>query len=143
MTVASGAELLAGLYVAAAYAMLTPAMYYLGSRAAITRFAWSRYPAWLDYYTFCAACSGFLYGVICALGIGWYLDVPFLFLPGRYWLTPVIAGVLSIFWTPVMAARHLTALETTSPPAPTPGEAQPPKPASAGKAPMPPPLPEP
>jgi hypothetical protein len=92
------------------YALLTPALYYLGSRAMITRPLWSRYPAWLDYYTSCAACSGFLYGGAVAFAIGWTLDLPFLGLPGRFWLTPCVVGLGSIVWTPIVADLHIRAL---------------------------------
>jgi hypothetical protein len=112
----SVADLAAGVLMVPLYAMLCAALYYLAARAKITEFAWSRYPRWLDYYTLCAACSGVLYGVIVAFGIGWYLDVPFLVLPGRFWLTPVVVGLCSLVWTPWLAAKHLAALETTSPP---------------------------
>lgn len=92
------------------YSLLTGAFYYLLSRAMITRFLWSRYPAWLDYYTLCAACSGFLYGVVVALAIGWYRDMPFLDLPGRWWGTPIVVGLCSIVWTPVVAKCQIQAL---------------------------------
>lgn len=96
------------------YALLTTALYYLGSRALITRHLWQVYPRWLDRFMLCAACTGFWYGVIVALGVGWYLDVPFLLLPGRFWLTPVVVGLCSIIWTPVIAAVHLWALDRTA-----------------------------
>ena len=95
------------------YPLLTTTLYYLGSRAKITSFLWSRYPAWLDSYTLCAACSGFLYGVVVALAIGWWQDLPFLGLPGRLWATPIVVGVCSIVWTPLLADRHLAALVQT------------------------------
>jgi len=92
------------------YALLTAAMYYLLARAMITKPLWSRYPRWLDYYTMCAACSGLLYGVVVALAIGWTQDLPFVGMPGRYWLTPPLVGLCSMIWTPILASLHVGAL---------------------------------
>lgn len=94
----------------ALYALLTTAVYYLLAKAMITRWLWSKYPAWLDYYTSCAACSGFLYGVIVALGLGCTFDLTFLGLPGRSWLTPMLVGLGSMVWTPITANWQIQAL---------------------------------
>lgn len=94
----------------ALYALLSTALYYLFARAMITKSLWSRYPAWLDYYTSCAACSGFLYGGTVALAIGWTQDLPFLGLEGRFWATPIVVGLGSMVWTPVLAEIHIRAL---------------------------------
>jgi hypothetical protein len=93
------------------YSLLTTALYYLFARAMITKPLWSRYPPWLDYYTMCAACSGFAYGVVVALAIGWTQDIPFLGLPGRFWVTPVVVGLGSIVWTPILGDFHVRALQ--------------------------------
>ena len=45
-------------------ALLSAAFYYLGSRAVITSWLWSRYPPRLAKFMDCAACSGFWYGVL-------------------------------------------------------------------------------
>ena len=111
----SAAQLVAGTLMVPLYALLSTAAYFLGSRAIITRPIWSRYPKWLDSFMLCAACSGFWYGVAASVGIGWYLDVPFLVLPGRFWLTPPIVGLCSLVFTPWLAAKHVTALESTTP----------------------------
>lgn len=123
----SAAQLIAGTLMVPLYALLGAAAYYLGSRATITHWLWSRYPERLDRFMLCAACSGFWYGVGAAMGIGWYLDVPFLVLPGRFWLTPCVVGLCSLVFTPWLSAKHLAALETTTgpplsdPPAPEEG----------------------
>lgn len=93
------------------YPLLTVALYYLFARAMITKPLWSRYPSWLDYYTMCAACSGFLYGGAVALAIGWTQDLSFLGLPGRFWATPVVAALCSLVWTPILADHHVRALQ--------------------------------
>lgn len=92
------------------YALLTTALYYLAARAVITKFLWSRYPGWLDHYTMCAACSGFLYGIIVAFAIGWTQDLAFLGLQGRLWVTPICVGLGSMVWTPLLAHFHIQAL---------------------------------
>jgi hypothetical protein len=105
------------------YMLLTTALYYLGARAMITKPLWSRYPTWLDYYTMCAACSGFLYGVAVALAIGWTQDMPFLGLSGRFWVTPIVVGLGSLVWTPILAdfqVRALLQLGVADPKADTP-----------------------
>ena len=91
------------------YALLTTAFYYLGARATITRVIWSRYPSWLDYYTMCAACSGFAYG----LGVGsfgWKWNLSFLGLPGQSVSTVIVIGLCSMIWTPIIANKHIKAL---------------------------------
>lgn len=94
----------------ALYALLTTAVYYLLAKAMITRWLWSKYPVWLDYYTSCAACSGFLYGVLVALVLGWPLDLPFLGLDGRAWWTPMLVGLGSMVWTPIIASWQIHGL---------------------------------
>ncbi len=92
------------------YALLTTALYYLFARAMITKPLWSRYPRWLDYYTMCAACSGFLYGIAVAFAIGWTQDLPFLGLSGRFLGTPIVVGLGSLVWTPILGDFHVRAL---------------------------------
>lgn len=92
------------------YPLLTTALYYLGSRAKITQFIWRRYPKWLDGYMVCSACVGTAYGVGVALVGGLYFHLPFLVLPGCHWITPVVVGLCSMVWTPVLAALHLLAM---------------------------------
>lgn len=95
------------------YAFLTTAMYYLGARAVVTSWLWSRYPGWLDKFMLCSACSGFWYGIGVA-GIGWALNLEFLSLPGRHWLTVVAVGLCSMIWTPIFARWHIDAIASTA-----------------------------
>jgi hypothetical protein len=92
------------------YALLTPAAYYLTVQAKITEWAWSRYPAWLTVFLHCSACSGFWWGVLAAVGLGRTLDLPFLGLDAQAWYTPVLVGLCSIVWTPLVANAQVTAL---------------------------------
>lgn len=88
------------------YALLTAAAFYLGSRAVITEPIWSLYPRKLAAWADCAACSGFWYG----LGVAIVLKFPLLGLDGGHWLTPVVAGLCSMIWTPLVAALHQLAM---------------------------------
>jgi hypothetical protein len=52
------------------FGLLSTALFYLGSRALITRWLWSRYPLPLARWADCPSCSGFWYGVFLSLVIG-------------------------------------------------------------------------
>lgn len=52
------------------YSILCAAMFYLGSRAKITSFLWSRYPPSVAAFADCAACSGFWYGFMANVILG-------------------------------------------------------------------------
>ena len=85
------------------YLILTTGLYYLTSRAEITRWLWSRYPNWVNQWALCSACSGFWYGLGVAGGLGWTLDLPLLGLPGRAWFTVAVGGVVGMVGTPIVA----------------------------------------
>ena len=88
------------------YPLLTAALFYLGSRAVITSWLWTRYPRWLAAWADCAACSGFWYGTLTAVVFKFSLFG----LDGHHWTTPIIVGLCSMIWTPMVAALHQTAL---------------------------------
>lgn len=92
------------------YILVCVALYYLGARAKITKPLWSRYPAWLDELTLCAACSGFWYGLACG-GLGWWRELAFLGMPARDPETLALVAVCAITWTPLGAWLHIRALE--------------------------------
>jgi hypothetical protein len=96
------------------YALLTTAFYYLGARAKLTQWLWSRYPKRLDTFMMCSACSGFWYGIGVGFGIGWWRELPFLGLPGRLWITSIVIGLCSMVWTPILSTVHLRAFEYTN-----------------------------
>jgi hypothetical protein len=96
------------------YGLVASSLYYLGSRAKITEFLWSHYPPAFDRFMMCAACTGFWWGLGAAFVIGWWHELPFLLLPGRYWMTPVVVALTSVVLTPVFGALHLRALEYTN-----------------------------
>jgi sterol desaturase/sphingolipid hydroxylase (fatty acid hydroxylase superfamily) len=92
------------------YPLLTTAMYYLLARAEITRFLWSRYSPRVDRFMACAACTGFWYGLAVAIW-GRYAELTFMALSGDAYYTPLVIGLCSMIWTPVVAWLHLAALD--------------------------------
>jgi hypothetical protein len=48
------------------YPLLTCTLWYLGTRAVITSWLWSRYPPRLARFMDCSACAGFWYGFAVA-----------------------------------------------------------------------------
>lgn len=89
--------------IVALYVTLTTALYYLVSRAKVTEFAWSRYPKWLDYWTSCAACSGFWYGLGIAAVIGRSRGWAPFGLDATAWFTPFVVAATTMVWTPILA----------------------------------------
>lgn len=81
-------------------ALLTTSAFYLGSRAMVTQFLWSRYPAKLAAFMECSACSGFWYGLIAGAALG-----PTLELPKTLTVVygPLLIGLCSVVWTPIVA----------------------------------------
>ena len=82
------------------FVLVSTACFYLGSRAVITRFLWSRYPGWLASFMDCAACSGFWYGLVFANIYGHWYPLPF-DLPYKW---SFLVGLCSLVWTPIGAA---------------------------------------
>jgi len=90
---------------------LSTALYYLGSKAQITRAIWSRYPDWLDNFMLCSACFGTWAGFALGAAFGLWQHLPLLGLPGGHPATVVAAGLCTMVWTPVFADRMAGALE--------------------------------
>ena len=85
------------------YALLTPALFYLGSRATVTSWLWSRYPSKLAKFMDCAACSGAWYGVL----VSTVLRLPYDGVYGEAdecptWAIPIVIGLCSMVWTPII-----------------------------------------
>lgn len=82
------------------YASLTSALFYLGSRALLTAFLWTRYPPKLARFFDCPSCTGFWWGVIATIVVPppWY-TWPFY----HEWSSPIIVGLCAIVWTPIVA----------------------------------------
>lgn len=88
------------------YALLTSALFYLGSRAIITRWLWSKYPPSIAQWADCAACSGAWYGVaVGALGrvAATQASIPWLPPYLMAWWAPIVVGLCSVVWTPIVA----------------------------------------
>jgi hypothetical protein len=98
------------------YPLLTAALFYLGSRAGVTRWLWSRYPAGFGRFRDCASCSGFWYGIAVAAAGGFGLELDFLELSGDDWRTLVVVGLASLAWTPVVAYLLISRLEALGSP---------------------------
>jgi hypothetical protein len=85
------------------YAFCTASLFYLGSRARVTSWLWSRYPRWLALWADCAACSGAWYGLAVGYVGGYHLGLSFLGLPGNQWTTTFIVALTATSFTPILA----------------------------------------
>lgn len=94
------------------YALCTPGLYYLGSRAVITSFLWNRYPAKLAGFMDCSACSGTWYGALVAYIGGYLLGLDFMDLPGDAPATVAIVALCSMTWTPIGAGLMQRGFDT-------------------------------
>jgi len=81
------------------YSLLTSAAFYLGSRAKITAFVWSRYPRKLASFMDCAACTGFWYGLVFGALLSAYLPIGSI--PGGVYV--IVVALCSIVTTPIVA----------------------------------------
>ena len=94
--------------------VLPVAFFYLGSRATITRFVWSRYPRGLATLMDCPACSGFWYGAIVAYVLRVAMGVELVtFAPGWHntlWCA-IVSGWITMLTTPIGMAILQRSLE--------------------------------
>ncbi len=89
--------------------LLSTSCYYLGSRATVTHFLWSRYPTAFGRFMDCPACSGFWYGA--AIAVAFVLcdrSLPFELTSDP--LSIIVCGLASIVLTPIGAAILTRAL---------------------------------
>ena len=93
------------------YALLTTAAFYLGSRAVITAWLWSRYPPKLARFFDCAACSGWWYGLVIGMALSWGIGISPLGIPATEWYSPIVIAFGSLVWTPILAAVMQMGLE--------------------------------
>lgn len=87
--------------------LIPVATFFLGSRAMITQFLWSRYPKWFASLRECAACSGFWDTLLVALFLRFALDAP---LPLSSAWCPLLLALCGIVTTPLIAAAQDRAL---------------------------------
>ncbi len=85
------------------YTLLSTAFWYLGSRAMITQAIWSRYPPALARFFDCPACSGFWYGVVAAVVLGWRSNLEFMGLASDATETPIVVGLCMVTLVPIVA----------------------------------------
>lgn len=95
---------LALLYVLAA------ASFYLGNRALITSWLWTRYPDWLDRQRSCPSCAGFWDTI--ALGFAFQAAGADLLLPAEPW-APLVLGAAGIVLVPLLTGLHAAAIHAT------------------------------
>jgi hypothetical protein len=128
----SAGETLSGVVTWLLFTTVSAALYYLGSRARVTRFLWSRYPNGFDDFMLCAACTGTWFGFALGTTLGWWQHLPYLGLPGGHPVTIIVAGLCSMVWTPIMADKMAGSLERMAArnygPAPQAPAVQPPAP---------------
>ncbi len=93
------------------YSLLTAAMFYLGSRATITKAIWSRYPPAIASWADCSACSSFWYGLVLALTVGRHYALSFLGLNPYDVFTPVLVGLGCMIMTPIVAGLQQAGFE--------------------------------
>ena len=94
--------------------LTSAALYYLGSRALITSFLWTRYPSWLVGFMDCSACTGFWYGLVLAAVLGFLVGTraTYMSLPLEHaWAWPLV-GLASIVTTPITAGVMQWGLDT-------------------------------
>lgn len=85
------------------YALCTASLFYLGSRAVITSWLWSRYPLKLGHFFDCSACSGTWYGALVGYVGGYHLGLSFLGLPGDRPETVAAVALCAMAFTPIAA----------------------------------------
>lgn len=81
--------------------LITTALWYLGTRATITQWLWSRYSPKLARFMDCAACAGFWWGVVAFTLMIVAYKKPL----NTLYYVPVI-GLSSMVWTPLIAYLH-------------------------------------
>lgn len=89
------------------YALLTPALWYLFSRAVLTERLWSwyekKFPRFGEFMK-CAACAGTWWGFVVGAFGHKVLDLRFLEIDSRW--SFLLVGLCAMWWTPVLAAVH-------------------------------------
>ncbi len=85
------------------YALFSTALFYLGSRATITSWLWSRYPPLIARFLDCSACSGTWYGFFLAATIGRYYGLNVFMFDSQAWTTPIFVGIFTMVLTPMVA----------------------------------------
>lgn len=88
------------------FSILSASLFYLGSRATITGWLWSRYPPGFARFADCPACTGFWNGALLSLIFGDLFDPVFtrgIVEPYSIALEAVLVGLCMIVLTPIVA----------------------------------------
>ena len=85
------------------YSLLSTAMYYLGSRAIITRRLWLAYPPAVARFADCPACIGTWYGLGLSMSVGWYYDLDVFMFKAHDWATPIVVAFCMMVLVPMVA----------------------------------------
>jgi hypothetical protein len=94
------------------YSLLSAALFYLGSRAIVTRWLWSRYPPRFASFMDCAACTGAWLGAILATVLGRHVPIDVFELSALAWYTPIVVGLCMIVLTPIVAGLMQRGLDS-------------------------------
>lgn len=86
------------------YAVLAAAMYYLGSRAKITEWLWSKYSDELTKFMDCSACTGFWWGFLISGTVGRVFEVDIGWAPWWHPVTPMVVGLSCVVLVPMVAS---------------------------------------
>jgi hypothetical protein len=95
------------------FSLISTALFYLGSRALITRWLWSQYPQWLSHFMDCAACVGTWWGFVLAFVFGHYYNWAILGLHPHQWFTVALTGLALEVTTPIVAGLMQRGLDYT------------------------------
>ncbi len=93
------------------YSLLCAAMFFLGSRATVTRWLWKRYPPRLAHFLDCSACTGFWLGIGLSLTLGRHASLNVFELDAFAWYTPIVVGLCMIVLTPITAGLMQAGLD--------------------------------
>jgi len=90
--------------------VVSTVLFYLAGHAVITQWLWSRYPAWLEAWAMCPACSGVWWGGGLGLLFGKWLGLSIFGLPPTHWGTWLVTSAWCAFWMTLLAWVQLRAL---------------------------------
>jgi hypothetical protein len=93
------------------YSLLSAAMFYLGSRALVTKYIWSAYPPWFARLMDCSACTGFWWGILWSIWLPPSVIYPEIDGFARGPAIPIVIGLCMIALTPIVAGFMQSGLD--------------------------------
>ncbi len=85
------------------FSLISTALWYLGSRALVTRWLWSKYPKPLSEFMDCPACVGFWWGLLLDWQVSPHVGGHALGLPSWPIWTLILTGLCLLVTTPIVA----------------------------------------